>query len=307
MPSGKGPAMALAARLSAVLTDVATAGRQPWVSGGFPPSPVPSYPSRYKGHEPMRDKTLGKVRFLLVAWCCAGVLVGALWTVSARAAEPGAEAYAAGDFARAAEIWQPLAEAGDASAQFNLALLYDTGRGVERDTARAAAWYRRAAEQGLAAAQYNLAAALQRGRGVPRDQGEALFWLDVASRAEDASAARLAATARDALAAELDPKDVADARARADAWHPTPERARATAAATSEEGEAMPYFLLSDRDVVRVQRRLKELGYDPGPADGKAGPRTRSAIRAFLKDRGIEQPHEPLSSWLLDELFQKGT
>jgi N-acetyl-anhydromuramyl-L-alanine amidase AmpD len=40
-------------------------------------------------------------------------------------------------------------------------------------------------------------------------------------------------------------------------------------------------------DVREVQRRLTALGYDPGPTDGHAGPRTRAAVVAFQKARGL--------------------
>ena len=42
-----------------------------------------------------------------------------------------------------------------------------------------------------------------------------------------------------------------------------------------------------------IQRRLAELGYDPGPADGRAGPRTRTAIQAFQRARGLPADGEP--------------
>ena len=48
----------------------------------------------------------------------------------------GAAAYEAGDYGEAAHIWRPLAEGGDAMAQFNLGLLYETGRGVAEDAPR---------------------------------------------------------------------------------------------------------------------------------------------------------------------------
>lgn len=35
--------------------------------------------------------------------------------------------------------------------------------------------------------------------------------------------------------------------------------------------------------IMRVQRQLKRLGYDPGPIDGRLGPSTRAAIRKFQK------------------------
>ena len=37
----------------------------------------------------------------------------------------------------------------------------------------------------------------------------------------------------------------------------------------------------------QVQQRLAELGYDPGPTDGTLGPRTRAAIQAFQRARGL--------------------
>ena len=42
-----------------------------------------------------------------------------------------------------------------------------------------------------------------------------------------------------------------------------------------------------DARVESVQRRLTELGYEPGPADGLMGPRTRDAVRALQRDRGL--------------------
>jgi uncharacterized caspase-like protein/WD40 repeat protein len=40
-------------------------------------------------------------------------------------------------------------------------------------------------------------------------------------------------------------------------------------------------------DLGEIQRRLAELGYDPGPADGRASPTTRTAIQAFQRARGL--------------------
>jgi TPR repeat protein len=44
--------------------------------------------------------------------------------------------------------WQPLADQGDADAQFNLGVMYDRGDGIPQDYAEAAKWHRLAAEQG---------------------------------------------------------------------------------------------------------------------------------------------------------------
>jgi len=40
-------------------------------------------------------------------------------------------------------------------------------------------------------------------------------------------------------------------------------------------------------DVARIQARLSELGFDPGPVDGISGPRTTTAIRRFQASRAL--------------------
>ncbi len=62
---------------------------------------------------------------------------------------------------------------GDPSAQFEVALRFAEGKGLEQDFAAAALWYGRAAAQGFAAAQYRLGTLYERGLGVARDAGRA--------------------------------------------------------------------------------------------------------------------------------------
>ena len=45
----------------------------------------------------------------------------------------------------------------------------------------------------------------------------------------------------------------------------------------------------ADADTARAQRQLLERGFNPGPVDGLMGPRTRSAIRNFQRDRGLSE------------------
>ena len=61
-----------------------------------------------------------------------------------------------GDYATALREWKPLAEQGNADAQFNLGLMYRNGEGVQQDHEESAKWFRRAAEQGHAGAQSRL-------------------------------------------------------------------------------------------------------------------------------------------------------
>jgi localization factor PodJL len=44
--------------------------------------------------------------------------------------------------------------------------------------------------------------------------------------------------------------------------------------------------------VQKIQLLLADHGYDPGPADGVAGPRTREAVRAFQRRTGIAETGE---------------
>ena len=49
----------------------------------------------------------------------------------------------------------------------------------------------------------------------------------------------------------------------------------------------------SSYDVTRIQNSLRVQGYDPGPADGVVGPRTRAAIRRYQADQGAKVTGEP--------------
>lgn len=41
-------------------------------------------------------------------------------------------------------------------------------------------------------------------------------------------------------------------------------------------------------NVADIQQRLRALGFDPGPADGAWGPKTRAAVVAFQKNKGLK-------------------
>jgi TPR repeat protein len=85
------------------------------------------------------------------------------------------------DYATALREWRPLAEKGDALAQYNLGVLYRKGRGVTQDDVQARKWYDKAAVQGHAKAQYNLGTLYFNGEGVPKDYKQALRWFHLAA------------------------------------------------------------------------------------------------------------------------------
>ena len=80
------------------------------------------------------------------------------------------------------------AELGDASAQFKMALRYDSGQGVLQNHTKAVTWLHKAAEQDFVKAQYNLGSMYYSGQGVPQDNAEAVKWFLQAAERGHASA-----------------------------------------------------------------------------------------------------------------------
>jgi hypothetical protein len=100
----------------------------------------------------------------------------------------GFDAWDRGDFAIALREWTPLAEQGDAVAQYNLGQMYHNGDGVPQDYKTAVKWYTLAAEQGNADAQNNLGLMYDKGDGVPQDYKTAVKWYTLAAEQGDAYA-----------------------------------------------------------------------------------------------------------------------
>jgi len=110
-------------------------------------------------------------------------LLGALAIAAALGAPAAAgpledanDAYREKAYAKAAELWRPLAERGDAEAQYSLGTLYAEGKGVEQNDATAFLWFQRAAHQGVAAAQYNVGATYATGAGIGKSDVDAARW-----------------------------------------------------------------------------------------------------------------------------------
>ncbi len=145
------------------------------------------------------------------------------------------------------------AEAGDAEAQYNLALMYDVGIGAPQNYAESGKWYRQAAErgvpeaqfalgvryfkygssakenysaalrffrqaadQGLAAAQFNLGVMYESGLGVPTNKVESYRWYNLAA----AQGTMNALEARELLTGQMSREEVAEGQRRAAAFKP---------------------------------------------------------------------------------------
>jgi cell division septation protein DedD len=75
----------------------------------------------------------------------------------------GVDRWMRGDYAGAIAEWRPLADRGDADAQFNLGQAYKLGRGVTANPGVAQSWYEKAAKQGHEQAQVNVGLLLYNG------------------------------------------------------------------------------------------------------------------------------------------------
>ncbi len=112
-------------------------------------------------------------------WLGLSIVVGLVFMLAVPAwaeLQAGFEAYERGDFDTALKAWRPLAEQGEAAAQWIMGTMYENGQGVPQDYTEAAKWYRLAAEQGDGWGQNNLGVMYAQGRGVPQDYQEAARW-----------------------------------------------------------------------------------------------------------------------------------
>lgn len=107
--------------------------------------------------------------------------------------EHGVDAAFKGDFETALHEFTVAAEEGLDLAQFNLAILYFTGQGVDKDMVKAFKWTQAAAEQGHVAAQFNLGSLYYSGDGVSTDRGKAVEMFNLAAKSGHANAALLLA------------------------------------------------------------------------------------------------------------------
>ncbi len=196
------------------------------------------------------------------------------------------------DMEKARSWYESAAQAGNVKAMHNLAVIYAEGKGVPQDFAKAGQWFLAAADHGLADSQYNVAVLFERGLGVSEDLPEAFKWFSVAAANGDEGAA----ARRDAIAEQMDANTLVDAKLAAQTWAPKRGDPIANGNLTSlgnwsnasltSTGSASGAPQAS-AEIAKAQRLLRDLGYQPGPADGLMGPRTRDAISDFQRTAGL--------------------
>ena len=196
-------------------------------------------------------------------------------------------------------IWfERAAHAGNIQAMHLLGVTHARGDAGGKDYTQAAEWFARSAQHGYADSQFNLGVLYEQGNGVPNDFAKAYFWYAAAAEQGDASAQDRA----DIVSAYLSPDMLAETQARLESW--TPQRADLTANGTPVAPAAPAETADPIGLVVEVQALLTRLGFDPGAADGKLGPRTVDAVRAFERQAGLPETGRVTSS-LMRELQER--
>jgi len=99
--------------------------------------------------------------------CCSAAVAGL---------SEGYEALIRKDYATAIKEYRPLAERGNAEAQYRIGRMYEFGQGYRQDKAQGIAWIRKAAAQNHADAQQELGFIYASGDGVRRDDVQAVAW-----------------------------------------------------------------------------------------------------------------------------------
>jgi TPR repeat protein len=132
--------------------------------------------------------------------------------------QKGIRQYKPDDVAAAVRELKPLAEQGNAEAQFNLGSLYYQGWGVPQDYKEAVKWLRKAAEQGHIFSQTTLGTVYAEGvQGVvEKDYPQALMWFIFAAAKGDREALEF----RDSLANRMTPSQITEAQKLAREFKP---------------------------------------------------------------------------------------
>lgn len=113
------------------------------------------------------------------------------------------------------------AKNGDSDAQFELGKNYETGRiGLPKDISQAQFWYRKAAEQADPYAEASLGILFNFGKGVERNYVQAYMWYERAAMHSQGGNKDSIVEMRDGIADNLTPQQIEEAKRLAREWKP---------------------------------------------------------------------------------------
>ncbi len=191
--------------------------------------------------------------------------------IGPRAVADESEARAAlqkGDYDKAIAELKPLAEKGEASAQYLLAETYFGGHGGTM--MEALKWMTAAADQGYAQAQARLGLIYGTGKGVATNYEEAYRWFSLAAERADPQQQRnlktISETNKTVVAKSLSPQQRSKIDAEVAAWKPNGAPPAATAAAQAAPatvgtiGQVVPGIRIQLAAVKTPEEAQKEWG-----------------------------------------------
>jgi TPR repeat protein len=122
------------------------------------------------------------------------------------------KAFAKKQYASAAKLFKPLAEKGNALAQYQIALMHRMGLGLTKDQKEAKKWSRLAAKQGNSDAQLMLGSLYAKAEGgESADVVNAYMWYEASAKEGNTEAKKELVS----LEKEMTPQQLSDARAKA--------------------------------------------------------------------------------------------
>ncbi len=198
--------------------------------------------------------------------------------------------------AKAAHWLTQAANQGHVQAIYELATAYQDGRGVPASAAKAAAWYHRAAEKDHRSAQYALGLAYAEGDGVTRDYTKATAWLERAATANRADAQFALGLLHERGFATEASIESAHRWYKAAAANGFPQATKRAADLVERHGSipsSPPRPVRDSAAVTEIQQLLTDLGFDPGPVDGRIGKKTNAAIRLYQATLGLKIDGRP--------------
>jgi len=260
-------------------------------------------------------------RFIVLV-CMAAIF----WNIAGCAPanyQKGIKHYKPDDAAAAVRELKPLAEQGDAEAQFNLGSLYYQGWGVPQDYREAARWLRKAAEQSHVFAQVTLGTIYAEGvQGViEKNYPQALMWFILAAAQGDPEAREI----RDTLALRMTPKQITEAQKLAREFKPQDAYAKALRElkALAEKGEGDAQFKVGliyyggqgvPRDYLEALNWFKKAAlqnnsfaqYNVGYMHAKGEGTTQSYAEAAKWYRLAAEQGNQLAQYDLGFMYEKG-
>lgn len=204
----------------------------------------------------------------------------------------GDAAYQNKDYANAFAAYQTAAEAGGEYGQFMLANMYLAGEGVKRDPKKYLHWMQQSADNGYPPANYLMGLA-----SFSPNAAQAAAYFEAAAKEEHGTAMYMLGLMY-ASGMGVEPSDREALR-----WF---RLAKAQGVPVEDQflnaASIQTYMKQVDRQAARsrqaalgqqkrvreIQQILTDLGYEPGPVDGLFGGKTRAAIQAFQREKGLE-------------------